>query len=379
MKLGSIDSSFVIMTKRIKQMLLDVVFIGVIASAANASQVTITPTDLAPTFTVDDTIPLISFSFQTIRGNPAITSIVVTRTGIATDTDVPAVLVYEDTNQDNVIDDLTSPIGQAAFSSGSATISNLDAVTISTTTNWLIAFTVDINANQTNSAGGQINSTDITLPQGTSITYSGITTGSYTLPVDLTHWSAVWQGRAVELYWRTETEVDNLKWIIQRSMNRDTVYEIIHEEFKQAGEMTTPFPTEYKHQDTGVEPGNTYYYILVDVAIDGVHTYHGPVGTAGQGMDNSRLSGRIVIGPNPFYLHTTLEYTETADAVSYEIYSYRGELVRILKADKVSRVRWDDRDVNGQEVPAGTYIYRIFRETGQGRLPLAEGKVYKLK
>jgi len=105
------------------------------------------------------------------------------------------------------------------------------------------------------------------------------------LPVELTSFSAVSQSTGVLLTWRTESETENLGFIIQRKTvgaNHDSPadwsqiasYAIVN---ALAGHGSTSAAHEYAYTDAAVKPGTTYAYRLGDVDYSGAVTWHGEV------------------------------------------------------------------------------------------------------
>ena len=79
------------------------------------------------------------------------------------------------------------------------------------------------------------------------------------------------------LQWVTESELDNLGFILQRATAENGDYREIanyrdNEALKGAG--TTSRQTVYVFNDHGVFNGQTYWYKLIDVDMNGVRTEH---------------------------------------------------------------------------------------------------------
>ena len=72
----------------------------------------------------------------------------------------------------------------------------------------------------------------------------------------------------VELNWVTESEIDNLGFLIDRSLNPNSDFTTIADyrfipELQGQGSVT--YRTDYFYNDREVVPGTKYYYILSDV------------------------------------------------------------------------------------------------------------------
>ncbi len=222
------------------------------ASAFGQGNVTATGTDLAPTFSPGTSKPIVRLSFSSISLLPKIASVKVTRTGTATNTDVPTAKLYRDVNQNDIVDGGDVQIGGTqTFASGSVTFSSL-SYSPSTTENLLIIYDVAAAANTSNTAGATVGSADITGEALTTVTFSGgINTANQTLPVQFVSFTASANRLTVELHWTTATEVHNYGFEIERQQIRNSNFEIRNWEkvgFVQ-GAGTSNAPHEYTFVD----------------------------------------------------------------------------------------------------------------------------------
>ncbi|MBC8236129.1 hypothetical protein H8E77_41815 [bacterium] len=95
------------------------------------------------------------------------------------------------------------------------------------------------------------------------------TTYESTLPVTLSMLTAVRSQNDVALRWRTETEVNNIGFTIYRSKVKDGKFVKIGF-VKGAG--STGMPTDYEFVDKTTKPGQTYFYYLEDIDVEGIKT-----------------------------------------------------------------------------------------------------------
>ncbi len=102
----------------------------------------------------------------------------------------------------------------------------------------------------------------------------------YPLAVDLTDFSAVWDGEAVTVSWETAQELDNLGFNLYRGESAAGPWVKLNAELIPTQNPGAVFGATYTWLDEGVTPGATYFYRLEDVDIYGVSTFHGPVSTA---------------------------------------------------------------------------------------------------
>ncbi len=78
---------------------------------------------------------------------------------------------------------------------------------------------------------------------------------------------------------------------------------------------------------------------------------------------------RVAAFPNPFQARTTVNYqlTRPAEEVKIRILTVSGRLVREFSGTRnagYSQVPWDGRDVDGDQVANGVYIYRVVAKSG---------------
>ncbi|MBI4722891.1 MAG: hypothetical protein HY769_07870 [Candidatus Stahlbacteria bacterium] len=170
------------------------------------------------------------------------------------------------------------------------------------------------------------------------------------------------------LDWDTDCEINNSKWLIVRSTQKDSGYE-------QIAELPARGPlSEYQYIDSLVLPNTTYYYKLGDVSECCGITWHGPVSAIFKG-DSARLQAiqyalyfRTPM-PSPFKDKVRLEYQlpgwayNPATPVSMKIYDTGGRLVRVL-VDEPQKpgphtVYWDGKDENGQPISSGSYFCHL--------------------
>ncbi|RKY65963.1 MAG: hypothetical protein DRP97_08505 [Candidatus Latescibacterota bacterium] len=211
-----------------------------------------------------------------------------------------------------------------------------------------------------------------TLDVSTNIEPSAITSNSYSiynedgsLPVELAYFAACGERGGIALRWRTESETNNLRWVLERSTEPEGPYEVIA---CPRGQGSTPQPTDYLFQDRDVKPDQVYFYRLADQDFDGTLTYHEIVSASAVFPKAYRLRQNY---PNPFNPATTIEYDlPRAGSVLLEIYNMAGQKVRTL-VDKRQEaafysVLWDSRDEAGREVGSGVYIYHLVVRDSDG-------------
>jgi len=119
-------------------------------------------------------------------------------------------------------------------------------------------------------------------------------------------------------------------------------------------------PSRRSYTDTGVEPGETYYYTVAFVLPGGYEqrssTIEATVGTYSTRLEQNR--------PNPFNPSTQIVYQLAGnERVSLVVYDVSGKLVRTL-VDQLQptgtySVTWDGRDNGGRLSSTGVYFYKL--------------------
>ncbi len=201
------------------------------------------------------------------------------------------------------------------------------------------------------------------------------------LPVELTTFSATSAFNTVTLQWETASEIDNLGFAILRSAAETGQYEELDSYLTDAGLRgagTVSHASEYEYVDRNVLKGETYWYKLVDVDINGRRTEHGPVSVTVAGAQSELLEpvanavpDQFNLGqnyPNPFNPETQIPFsipeTEAGQTmVQVTIYNVLGYKVRELLSTPLPagqyKLNWDARDSAGQAVASGVYLYKI--------------------
>ncbi|MCK5148923.1 hypothetical protein KAR48_19365, partial [bacterium] len=142
--------------------------------------------------------------------------------------------------------------------------------------------TGDVAADATGTVQGVIvENASLTLSKGTlsgSITNALISNGDASLPVELHSLSAAVIDGGVEVKWITESETDNLGFVLERAIHESPLrWDVIasyqtHPELCGKGNSSAHY--EYAYSDADVEAGQSYVYRLSDVNIAGeVHVY----------------------------------------------------------------------------------------------------------
>lgn len=171
-------------------------------------------------------------------------------------------------------------------------------------------------------------------------------------PVELAYFSGAINGDGIELRWRTETEVNNYGFDIERTSNKSDWLTIGFQE----GHGNSNSPKQYHFTDDEINQSGTYFYRLKQVDNDGTYEYSNVVNIEVDVPNNFYLSQNY---PNPFNPETIIEYTlPEQQIVSLRVYNILGEMVKEL-VNEVKPAGTYTAIFDGSDIPSGVYVYRI--------------------
>jgi len=293
-----------------------------------------------------------------------------TWTGQITFTEAPAVGV-----------DYTLEIGYADDKDGTnfwhdgpeAYINGDGSTKIFTFTTNAVSFTVDEGKYLTMVINNNLGSTDYDIRVGGSWSYCSapVSSQDYSLPVELSVFTATASDGEVSLHWHTETETNNLGFNVYRGDTKDGKYVKVNAALiKGAGTVSTPH--DYIFTDEDVVKDSTYYYYIEDVDVSGKtgksHIIEVTVGNAKTHLIPKQFA-LLQNYPNPFNPETWLPFQLAQDAsVTISIYNARGQLIRMLYLGnqpagvymtKDRAAYWNGRNRSGQKVASGIYFYTL--------------------
>jgi type IX secretion system substrate protein len=199
----------------------------------------------------------------------------------------------------------------------------------------------------------------------TAIVYSN--TGDPALPITLSEFSAQYEDAKVVLAWTTESEVQNLGYVVKRAIrySDDDVspYDVVgsyQTDENLLGAGTTTEQNSYVYYDTDVKPGVNYSYILVDVDYNGNTVEHDPVSilipeNLLYANEDFELGSNY---PNPFNPSFTIpfELKKTMD-VSINMYDITGKQVMTIVDGSFTARQYQYR-VNASDLNSGIYFVR---------------------
>ncbi|NQT26197.1 T9SS type A sorting domain-containing protein [candidate division KSB1 bacterium] len=191
------------------------------------------------------------------------------------------------------------------------------------------------------------------------------------LSVELNAFSAEPVLQGVLVKWITQSETDNLGFILERTVGagsnppRDVRWQTIasyqtHDAL--IGQGNTSVRTDYAFTDVTVQAGAVYAYRLSDVNIKGVaHVYDVILLTLPETPDVTALDQPF---PNPFNPQTKIGYhLSESGQVKITVYDLLGRKVKTLMDDFQGygsyNFYWHGRDDAGNQMATGTYVIAL--------------------
>lgn len=330
---------------------------SILSAAFAQSTVTVTGTDLSPTFSPGTSTPIVSLSFSLITLTPMINYIKVDRTGTATNTDVPTAKLYRDINKNNIVDTGDVQLDTTRYFQGTGTQNAyFQALSYypSTSENLIIVYDVAAGANTSKTTGASIPAGYITGGNLTTVIFAGTTTGNQPLPVELTSFSALIQDKFVNLEWKTATEINNFGFEIQKSSDE---YEWTKIGFV-AGHGNSNSFKHYAFKDNISVAGNIYYR-LKQIDFDGSYKYSNVVKLYIDSPSEYTLEQNY---PNPFNPSTTIKYEiPKSSFVKLSIFDLLGREIA-APVNQVQNAGYHEITFNAKNLASGIYIYQFQTE-----------------
>ena len=176
------------------------------------------------------------------------------------------------------------------------------------------------------------------------------------LPVELSAFTANFKDDKIVLEWKTETEVNNYGFDIERSTDNSNWMAIVFVE----GHGNSNSPKQYNFNDTDIVQSGKYHYRLKQIDNDGTFEYSDVV-TVTVGIPV--LFALSQNYPNPFNPETRIDYTlPEQQNVSLRVYNILGEMVQEL-LNEIKPPGSYSVTFNSLNLPSGIYIYRIQTES----------------
>jgi hypothetical protein len=195
------------------------------------------------------------------------------------------------------------------------------------------------------------------------------------LPVALSSFTASVDGSHILLEWQTESEIENVGFIIKRSTTSDGVYQIIssylfNEELR--GQFNSTTAHQYLFIDENVIDGVTYWYKLVDVDVNGTQAEHGPISINAVLVYVPDAFDLYPAFPNPFNPATTIRIDIPAGdgeltEVELAIFNCVGQKVKTIHSGLLGSgsydFRWNGLTEHDNKVATGVYFVILQTET----------------
>ncbi len=203
------------------------------------------------------------------------------------------------------------------------------------------------------------------------------------LPVSLTEFTAQANGSSVLIQWVTESETDNLGFILEKSIagsgDRQTIASwTTHPEL--AGQGSKSSRTEYAFIDVNVKANTGYTYRLASVSIDGTVQCEKAADIYYQGATLPLAFRLEPLYPNPFNSSVRVVYHLERDRlIDIKVYDMLGRLVTTLQpairqAAGTHTITWDGTNQAGLSVPSGEYFIHC---NGDGQSKVAKALLIK--
>jgi len=192
--------------------------------------------------------------------------------------------------------------------------------------------------------------------------------GDVSLPVELTGFSARCTGQAVVLEWATESETDNLGFILERAEGASAAWQVIasyQTEAALSSRGNSSSRNEYSFTDNTTQAGTRYSYRLSDVNKNGDITVLSSLSINVAALPLTTTLAKAY--SNPFNPRTLIAYELAADGeVSLTVYDMLGRKVRELQTGHKPagsyQVTWNGADDNGVPLASGSYLVRLLTQ-----------------
>jgi len=196
-------------------------------------------------------------------------------------------------------------------------------------------------------AGNYGNITGEILGEGTQC-------GQLPLPVELSSLTALVNNNAVTLNWKTETEINNYGFDVERKCSNEW-----QEIGFIKGNGNSNSEKHYSYTDKNPIGGSKFYYRLKQLDVNGKYKYSKEIEVEVIPVNYALYQNY----PNPFNPNTKIKYQLPKESrVEIKVYNILGaEVMKLLDAQKEPGIY--EVTLNAQNLPSGIYIYRIIAGT----------------
>jgi len=204
-------------------------------------------------------------------------------------------------------------------------------------------------------------------PSSTDYIVLGTTNSDVSLPVELSLFSAEVVENKVRLTWRTESEIDNINWVVERatsSADGDNGLVDFEKIATLPGQGTIAEATDYEYIDEEIKGGERYIYRIADVSYKGVITYHENISVF---VELPKIYELFQNYPNPFNPTTNIKFSIPTDArIQINVYNTLGQKINVLLDDIMDAgyhtIQWNGINNTGRKVPSGVYFIHLAAE-----------------
>lgn len=191
---------------------------------------------------------------------------------------------------------------------------------------------------------------DFTDPTYYAVSLNNLMSVVNNVPVELTSFTAMGTNEGIQLNWETASELNNQRFEIERSMDRQnfTVAGFVN------GKGTTTEKSIYSYTDKGINAGK-YYYRLKQYDFNGSFEYSKTI-QAEYAPKNFDLVQNY---PNPFNPSTTLSFGLPVESdIILSVYNAAGELIQTLSQGRLQAGKHSfNFDASG--LSSGIYLYTL--------------------
>jgi len=174
----------------------------------------------------------------------------------------------------------------------------------------------------------------------------------FTVPVELTSFSASVKNGVAVLGWRTATETNNYGFDIEKKTVNGSYSKIGF----IGGNGTTTSPQSYTFTDNNLN--SACYYRLKQIDYDGSYKYSNEIYLAGNTVNNFVLNQNY---PNPFNPETIISYElPSAQQVTLKIYNTLGKEIAVLVNQKQEKGSYSIHFKMPENITSsGVYVYKL--------------------
>lgn len=192
------------------------------------------------------------------------------------------------------------------------------------------------------------------------------------VPVELTSFTAAFNGTDIVLNWSTATETNNQGFEIQRSQNNIDFHSIAFVD----GHGTTTEKSTYSYEDHSVEAGVSYSYRLKQIDFDGSFAYSAVVNVDAIAPSEFALNQNY---PNPFNPSTNISFNLPVKSnVSLDVYNLLGQRVLTVAQGEFEAGK-HQITLDASKLSSGIYIYSLSASGDNGQRFVQSRKMTLLK